>query len=455
MMGGHYAAPGDDRRWPTGLLVRCGGLHDGGRRAPARPFLAMGAHRFPLPMLRDALLVAAVAVLTVQALRRWVGDRYVVPSDSMQPVLNGDPAHGDAVFVDKTASAAGCGRGDLAVVRHPEQPGQQMVKRIAACGDESGESFIDILDGDVWLGADPQRMRRETKDPLVARAQRVPWAAWPAPASLLDASAAREEAGLLVLPPAAADAASLRGTFGSEARQLRRRNGKATPGGFVGTSRAVDASYVEVGGARGRSGDDVGVKDCGMELELAGGAPALLCTIDLREEALTFHWDPAAGRVALWRNGEDVEGAVLPARPGGASRIEFGLLDDRVFFAIDGNRDTMLVVPRRAEWRSADREGAIGGPRTHVHVGAVGGEPLRLRRLLVFHDVFAWRERIAGFPGDPGQWPREVPPGMWFLLGDNPFDSRDSRHFGAVPSRSFLGRPLLVLGPWPRCRWLP
>ena len=36
-----------------------------------------------LSLLRDALTVALVAVLTVQGLRRWYGDRYLVPTDSM------------------------------------------------------------------------------------------------------------------------------------------------------------------------------------------------------------------------------------------------------------------------------------------------------------------------------------------------------------------------------------
>ena len=40
-----------------------------------------------LMLLCDALVVALVAVLTVQGLRRWYGDRYLVPSDSMRPVL--------------------------------------------------------------------------------------------------------------------------------------------------------------------------------------------------------------------------------------------------------------------------------------------------------------------------------------------------------------------------------
>jgi hypothetical protein len=35
---------------------------------------------FSPAILRDAVLVAIVALLTVQALRRWCGDRYLVPS---------------------------------------------------------------------------------------------------------------------------------------------------------------------------------------------------------------------------------------------------------------------------------------------------------------------------------------------------------------------------------------
>jgi hypothetical protein len=47
-----------------------------------------------------------------------------------------------------------------------------------------------------------------------------------------------------------------------------------------------------------------------------------------------------------------------------------------------------------------------------------------------------------------------VAPGHWFLLGDNSFDSRDSRHFDAVASASFVGRPLAVLAPASQRRWL-
>ena len=66
--------------------------------------------------LRDAALVAVVAVLTVQALKRFCGDRYIVPSDSMQPLLYGDPQCGDVVFVDRMSAASLRRRGDLVVV---------------------------------------------------------------------------------------------------------------------------------------------------------------------------------------------------------------------------------------------------------------------------------------------------------------------------------------------------
>ncbi|MGC6487807.1 MAG: S26 family signal peptidase, partial [Planctomycetota bacterium] len=153
--------------------------------------------------VRDAVCVAAVAVLTVQGLRRFVGDRYLVPSDSMQPVLYGDPTAGDVVFVDKLARAADYGRGDLVVVANPEAPGRQLVKRVVASGDEE-RCWVDIRKGDVWLGEDAQRMRREVKEPRAAMTRSVTWAVAGAPGAsraLLDLSAAVAADGGWRLPP--------------------------------------------------------------------------------------------------------------------------------------------------------------------------------------------------------------------------------------------------------------
>lgn len=401
-------------------------------------------------MVRDALVVAGIAVLVVQVLRQWCGDRYLVPSDSMQPLLHGDEREGDIVFVDKLARAAARRRHDLVVVQHPEKPGGQLVKRIAARGDDADACCVDFLGGDLWLGPDKQRLVRETKDPIDARRLQVPWAVVPGPSASsgsIDLGSATANDGAWSLPAIVGTAVDAQVLFRGDARRQRRHAGRAVPSGGIGTTRPVDAGYVEVTGARGVSGQDVGVRDCGMRL--AFEAPCeLLCTIDAAGVAVTFHVQPATGAVAVWRDDAVVTTTTFDWRPQGPHEVEFGWLDDRAYVLVDGRRDALFVVPRGAGWPVDEVV------RTWPYVCVVGKEPARFRRVEVFRDVCAFRESIAGLRGDPGGWPRFVPPGSWFLVGDNPFDSRDSRHFGAVPAATFLGRPRCVLGPWPRSRWL-
>ena len=404
-------------------------------------------------LLHDAMWTAAVALIVFQGLRRWCGDRYRVPSDSMEPVLHGDPVDGDVVFVDKLASGAGRQRGDLVVVSHPEDPGQPLVKRIAATGDDVQACWIDLRDGDVWLGPDRQHLMREVKEPLAARGRRVTWARWPQDdAGRLDLRDAQSGA-ILELPPLSGSAEELRVLFEPGARRRRPplRDERPWPSGFVGTARAVDATFLERTGVASRAGDDVGVHDCGMQLELDGSPERLVAVLDSRVEAITMLWTPATGELVVWRDGVDAAAARLPAIAT-PRRVEFGRLDNRLFFLVDERADAMFVLPRPAAWDAG--EIGIGGPRSHAYVGALGAAPLRLSGVVVFQDPFVFRERIAGLPGHAGSWPRFVAPGTWFLLGDNAFDSRDSRHFDTVPMASFMGRPLAVLGPWPASRWL-
>lgn len=418
-------------------------------------------------MLRDAVVVAAIAVLTVQALRRWVADRYLVPTGSMEPVLHGHPRHGDVVLVWKLANADAQRRGDLVVVEHPSQPGQRMVKRIAACGDEPDGCWIDILQGDLWLGPDPQRLHREQKDPLASRAQRVTWASEPgsdASRGAIDfAGATRATPGApLLLPAVSITLAEARSLVTADSRAARRaRNGRLLPTGFLGAARPMDAGCIDATGARNTAGSDVPVTDVGMDVRLAPGSPAasiasdVLAAIETRHENLTFHWQPATGRVVLWRDGEDVASRLLPASSVPA-RIEFGLLDDRAFFCVDGDPDASFVVARRAEWNN-DALRVPSPVRSVVWIGALGhpGAPgLALASVRLFHDVHRWRDPIVGMPGQAGAWPRPVPPGHWFLLGDSAFDSHDSRQFGPVAMAAFVGVPAYVLGPWTRRRWV-
>lgn len=406
-------------------------------------------------MVRDAVVVALIALVAFQGMRRYVGDYYRVPSGSMEPFLHGDASDGDVVWVDAWSSPADRGRGDVVVVQHPGDPGGQLVKRIAALGDEAGACVIDLRDGDVWLGDNPQRLTREVKDVAAARDMRVRWAAWPAGAAAgepLGPAGAFGDADRLVVPPLPHDAESLRDVC-RDRSEARQRSGSPIPRGFVGTSRAVDATYLDVAGRRGREGDDVQVRDAGLGLRVLEPVDGLAAILETREETFTFHWQPAAGRVELWRDGVDVGSAELPVRPAGAHRVELGRLDGQLFFVVDGRADATLLVPPRAEWTSP-RSSLPRGPRTRLFVAALGERELAIGRLEVFRDVYYFRDRVVGLPGPDQRWPVTVPKGEWFLLGDNPFDSRDSRQFGPQPAAGYLGRPRFVLGPWPRSRWL-
>ncbi|NLG65769.1 MAG: signal peptidase I [Actinobacteria bacterium] len=74
--------------------------------------------------------------------------------------------------------------------------------------------------------------------------------------------------------------------------------------------------------------------------------------------------------------------------------------------------------------------------------------------------LFAWQLRyhVSGTRfGDPpsrpthDHWgPLVVPPGHYFMLGDNRYESKDGRYWGLVPRENFRGRPLFVYFSWDR-----
>ena len=162
---------------------------------------------------RDAVVIAVIGLIVFQALRKFVGDYYCVPSSSMEPFLHGHEQNGDVVYVDAWSKAADCRRGDVVVVRHPDDPNGQLVKRIAARGDDEETCWIEIRNGDVWLGESPQLLLREVKEPHAARNMRAAWASWPGNVESvlpLKLSAGDDSSGKLVVPPLSFDAAGVR-----------------------------------------------------------------------------------------------------------------------------------------------------------------------------------------------------------------------------------------------------
>ncbi len=74
------------------------------------------------------------------------------------------------------------------------------------------------------------------------------------------------------------------------------------------------------------------------------------------------------------------------------------------------------------------------------------------------YPCFGWQlqhapkgSRFGDAPADPAHdnWgPLVVPAGHYFMMGDNRYNSKDSRYWGLVPRENFRGRPLFVYYSW-------
>jgi len=424
-------------------------------------------------LARDVLPVVVIALVVMQLLRRHVAERYVVPTGSMQPTLFGDPIRGDVVLVDKLAGAGSIRLHDLVVLDNPDAPGNHLVKRIAAVGDDPQACCIDLRDGDLWLGSDRQQVRRDVKDPLASASMRLPWFRWPG----------REPWGLQLQldgeaiatgVPAALRIACRHATVDGLAAALAGvRNGRprgmednSFPPGCLASVRPVDASYLALDGSRGREGSGIVVNDFGCELAIAPGRAVreLVFGLEQRDGIRMFRWELATGLVELRQGTTVLQSRQVAARmPGTPVRVAFGHLDGRDWFAVDGTawcieHDPLLAVPDEGPRpRPALRSRWFVAPLGLVADGSGAVDPLRAVdcvQLEVFRDIHHFRERVPGMPGSDSGWPLLVPPGQLFLLGDNSFDSRDSRVHGPYPRSAFVGRPRAVIGPVERMRWL-
>jgi len=99
------------------------------------------------------------------------------------------------------------------------------------------------------------------------------------------------------------------------------------------------------------------------------------------------------------------------------------------------------------------RQGYGAGSPTGAPTAAPTGAPPNET-----HPLFAWQERIAvdssrfgPVPAIPtlDDWgPLLVPEGHFWMMGDNRYNSKDSRYWGIVPRENVRGRPLFVYYSW-------
>lgn len=412
-----------------------------------------GRARSAAPRIGRALAAGGVALLVFHLLRTWVAERYLVPTESMEPTLHGDRERGDLVLVDKLGlvrshAPGALRRFDLVVVKDPESDQEHLVKRVASLGDEE----LAIREGDLFarpLGEAGAFVLIQ-KHPLEHRDLRMTFFAYPAsggeaPSQYLNFGEA--EPGIIALPLGAAEPAELLGPYERERRRRATAGGPhgwQAPPSALRTTTPIDVSFLNAEGRRIAVGRGFG-RDVGIEVTLAldDSITGVCFVLELRERmsSLSYTRD---GRCTFHGASDGARELQGPTLAGERVEFTFGHLDGRVFFAVGSElvvlEESPPVVDESDDW-----------PENVLHFAVAGGAgDARVSSVRLFHDVY-YRPDAVAFAE-----PRYVvEPGTLFLLGDNSSYSVDSRRRGSFPVSGLAGRPLAVIGPARRMRWLP
>jgi len=390
----------------------------------------------------------ALTLFLLLAVKFFLADVYEVKSDSMRPTIFGGTApQADEAFNEWVLvvyeKAPELERFDLVVSRPGGGGGNPIVKRAAAL---PGERVL-IADGDLLIEGERLPADAERPPPIVVfddRLQEIEryfhfadevWSGsgneW-----IADAEAVRRDSdrGMMLFQK------KLRDDYIDEERSR-----------VTGLAKANDA-----------------IVECEARLDPAHDPARARLRLRLVEEGDTFeaHVEPdqgpdAAGgfRYRILRRKPQVGFAVLregslPFRAGTWHRLRFANVDNHLSLRLDDDFEAVVSYEANVVLEShdnvplldEDEDSTPYGPR--VSFGAEGCRA-GFRSIVVLRDLV-----YTGLGEFAVVAPLSLGPDEYLLLGDNSSRSRDSREFGPVHAADVVGRPVAVVWPLSRARWL-
>ena len=371
-------------------------------------------------LLGTTLLVLAAAVVKAVAFRS-----YLVVEQSMWPTLEGDS---DRVLVQRLADRP---RRWQVWVFEADEPGEQrlVVKRVVGLTGE----YVDIRDGDLYVGASRDRMGRLRRSPTVVDQLMVP--VFPTADGQAGADRFNVRSGAL-----RGDGTSLV-LEGDLVAHLRTGPGGSLREGVYDDHRSDGGEIVE--------GKHV-VTDLRVDLEVEA--------VDEGAELQVWHDLGGAeehravcvgkGRLMLRRGGqwEAKPGRELPWSGRFPLKLRMETVDGRFRVA---SLDRDLEVERLLF--EAERDTSRYGQYSRLRLVLTGGDGARLSDFRVSRDTYwAWPDHLLATATGPYHVDRG-----YFVLGDNALVSGDSRETGPVSDRRLVGRVWGVIWPLSRVRSLP
>ncbi len=349
---------------------------------------------------RNLLLLAVLAASVLLALG-WSFRPYRVVGESMEPTL----LAGDWITLSRRAPE----RDALVVFKEPDS-GRLGVKRVVGLPGER----VQILGGDLLLDGRVYQRPVDSVDDLVP---------------LLDERGA-----------AAAEVMHFEG----DAIQSLDDRWRLEGAGRAFFARPPDGGYLRRGEhiTAERPATDLGLEveyrllDPGARLDLILRKGRSVFTLQLAEEGRLLRLTVAEGA-----DGEERELARLATAAGAEGRAFFTLADRGLTVALDGT-----VVVDHLDYPAPEplRLSEVPADFPQVEQAGVGGHgPLEVGRIRLGRDLDL---RSGGTFGTGVGL--QLADGEYFLLGDHPTASRDSRHYGAVPDDAIVGT--VAARWWPR-----